>query len=184
VRGMVRTLGEKRAGVALVLCSFFLSIPVFFDTVFFLLIPLAQALAFRLGRNYLYFVMAVCSGGVITHGLVPPTPGPLVMVETLGLNLGFTIVAGIGLGLIPAFSGLYFGKWIEGRMNIGVRESPGIKIADIEAIVSKKDSELPSFFMSMLPVVLPVFLIAATSFLGIWTKEGQFYELMQILGNK
>ncbi|MBT6768407.1 MAG: hypothetical protein HOA81_05375 [Opitutales bacterium] len=184
VRGMVRTLGESRAGVALVLCSFFLSIPVFFDTVFFLLIPLAQALAFRLGRNYLYFVMAVCSGGVITHGLVPPTPGPLVMVETLGLNLGFTIVAGIGLGLIPAFSGLYFGKWLEGRLDIGVRESPGIRIVDIEAIVSKEDSELPSFFMSMLPVVLPVFLIAATSFLGIWTTEGQFYELMQILGNK
>ena len=59
VRGMVRTLGEKRAGVAMVLCAFFLSIPVFFDTVFFLLIPLAQALAFRLGKNYLYFVMAV-----------------------------------------------------------------------------------------------------------------------------
>ncbi|MDG2256175.1 MAG: hypothetical protein P8L49_14580, partial [Opitutaceae bacterium] len=130
------------------------------------------------------FVMAVCSGGVITHGLVPPTPGPLVMVETLGLNLGFTIVAGIGLGLIPAFSGLYFGKWLEGRLDIGVRESPGIRIVDIEAIVSKEDSELPSFFMSMLPVVLPVFLIAATSFLGIWTTEGQFYELMQILGNK
>lgn len=184
VRGMVRTLGEKRAGVALVLCSFFLSIPVFFDTVFFLLIPLAQALAFRLGKNYLYFVMAMCSGGVITHGLVPPTPGPLVMVETLNLNLGFTIIAGIGLGLIPAFSGLYFGKWLEGRMNIGVRESPGIKIADIEAIVSKKDSELPSFFMSAMPVALPVFLIAFTSFLGIWSTEGSFYELMQILGNK
>ena len=115
VRGMVRTLGEKRAGVALVLCSFFLSIPVFFDTVFFLLIPLAQALAFRLGKHYLYFVMAMCSGGAITHGLVPPTPGPLVMVETLNLNLGFTIIAGIGLGLIPAFAGLYFGKWLDGQ---------------------------------------------------------------------
>ncbi len=184
VRGMVRTLGEQRAGVALVLCSFFLSVPVFFDTVFFLLIPLAQALAFRLGRNYLYFVMAVCSGGVVTHGLVPPTPGPLVMVETLNLNLGFTIIAGVGLGLIPAFSGLYFGKWLEGRLDIGVRESPGIKIADIEAIVSKEDDELPSFFVSMLPVALPVFLIALTSFLGIWSTEGAFYDVMQVLGNK
>jgi len=184
VRGMVRTLGEKRAGVALVLCSFFLSIPVFFDTVFFLLIPLAQALAFRLGKHYLYFVMAMCSGGAITHGLVPPTPGPLVMVETLNLNLGFTIIAGIGLGLIPAFAGLYFGKWLDGRMNIQFRESPGIKIADIEAIVSKKDNELPSFLVSMLPVALPVFLIAFTSFLAIWTTEGSFYNAMEILGNK
>lgn len=184
VREMVRTLGEERAGVALVLCSFFLSIPVFFDTVFFLLIPLAQALAFRVGKHYLYFVMAMCSGGAITHGLVPPTPGPLVMVETLNLNLGFTIVAGIGLGIIPAFSGLYFGKWLDGRMNIQFRESPGIKIADIEAIVTKKDDELPSFFVSMLPVALPVFLIAFTSFLAIWTTEGSFYYVMEFLGNK
>jgi len=184
VRGMVRSLGEERAGVALVLCSFFLSIPVFFDTVFFLLIPLAQALAFRVGKHYLYFVMAMCSGGAITHGLVPPTPGPLVMVETLNLNLGFTIVAGIGLGLIPAFTGLYFGKWLDGRMNIQFRESPGVKIADIEAIVTKKDDQLPSFFVSMLPVALPVFLIAFSSFLAIWTTEGSFYYVVEILGNK
>ena len=184
VRGMVRTLGESRAGVALVICSFILSIPVFFDTVFFLLIPLAQALAFRLGRHYLYFVMATCSGGAITHALVPPTPGPLVMVEALDLNLGFTIVAGFALGIIPAISGLYYGKWIDKRMPITVRESPGIKIADIEAIVAKDDKDLPPFFMSMLPVVLPVILIAFASFLAIWTTEGAFYRVIEILGNK
>jgi GntP family gluconate:H+ symporter len=106
------------------------------------------------------------------------------MVETLNLNLGFTIIAGIGLGVIPALAGLYFGKWLDGRMNIQFRESPGIKIADIEAIVSKKDNELPSFLVSMLPVALPVFLIAFTSFLAIWTTEGSFYNAMEVLGNK
>ena len=55
VRGLVRTLGEKRAGWAMMIAAFFLSIPVFFDTVFFLIIPLALALAFRLGKRYLLF---------------------------------------------------------------------------------------------------------------------------------
>ena len=128
--------------------------------------------------------MATCSGGAITHGLVPPTPGPLVMVETLDLNLGFTIVAGFALGVIPAISGLYYGKWIDKRMPITVRESPGIKIADIEAIVAKDDKELPPFFVSMLPVVLPVLLIAFASFLAIWTTEGPFYSVVEVLGNK
>ena len=106
------------------------------------------------------------------------------MVETLDLNLGFTIVAGFALGVIPAISGLYYGKWIDKRMPITVRESPGIKIADIEAIVAKDDKELPPFFMSMLPVILPVLLIAFASFLAIWTTEGPFYRVVEVLGNK
>jgi len=184
VRAMVRVFGEKRAGIAMLMSGFCLSIPVFFDTVFFLLIPLAQALAHRLGRRYLYFVMAICSGGAITHSLVPPTPGPLVMAAELKLDLGLTIVAGIGLGLLPAFCGLMFGGWLDRKMNLPIRETPGVNIADIEAIVKKDDSELPSFFMSMLPVALPVFLIAVTSFMTILIKGGTFYEVMIVLGNK
>ena len=39
VRRSIAVLGEKRAALALMGSGFFLSIPVFFDTVFFLLIP-------------------------------------------------------------------------------------------------------------------------------------------------
>ena len=145
VRGLVRTLGEKRAGWAMMIAAFFLSIPVFFDTVFFLMIPLAQALAFRLGRRYLYFVMCVCAGGVITHGLVPPTPGPLVMVDTLQLDLGFAMIVGICLGLPAGAFGIWLADRMDKKLNLGLRESPTVKIADLESIVSKDDEELPPF---------------------------------------
>ena len=59
VRFLLSIFGEKRAGLVLLLSGFLLSIPVFFDTVFFLLIPIARAMAVRLGGNYLYFVMAL-----------------------------------------------------------------------------------------------------------------------------
>ena len=45
VRRLMESLGEDRAAWAMLLSGFILSIPVFFDTVFFLLIPLARALA-------------------------------------------------------------------------------------------------------------------------------------------
>ncbi|MCZ6673306.1 MAG: SLC13 family permease [Verrucomicrobia bacterium] len=186
VRGLVRTLGEKRAGWAMMIAAFFLSIPVFFDTVFFLIIPLAQALAFRLGKRYLYFVMCVCAGGVITHGLVPPTPGPLVMIETLELDLGFAMVMGIMLGLPAGAFGIWVANVMDKKYKLGLRESSMVKIADLESIVSKDDKELPSFFMSMMPVALPVFLIAfASSVKAFGSGEaGTFYSIVEVLGNK
>ena len=42
VNWLLRVLGEERAALALLISGFVLSIPVFFDTVFFLLIPLAR----------------------------------------------------------------------------------------------------------------------------------------------
>ena len=49
VRALMDLFGEKRAGFVLLLSGFLLSVPVFFDTVFFLLIQLARALRLRTG---------------------------------------------------------------------------------------------------------------------------------------
>ena len=93
VNWLVSALGENRASLALLISGFLLSIPVFFDTVFFLLIPLAITLALKTGKNYILYVMAIGGGAAITHSIVPPTPGPLIMAETLQLDLGLTILA-------------------------------------------------------------------------------------------
>ena len=74
VRSLLQALGVERAPFALTASGFVLSIPVFFDTVFYLLIPIARSLGARTGKNYLFYVMAICAGGAITHTLVPPTP--------------------------------------------------------------------------------------------------------------
>ena len=73
-RRLLALLGEKRANYALMGSGYVLSVPVFFDTVFFLLVPLARALRMRTGRNFVLYVMAISAGGAITHSLVPPTP--------------------------------------------------------------------------------------------------------------
>ena len=59
VRVFVRSLGEKNASLSLMSSGYVLSVPVFFDTVFYLLVPLARAMRVRTGKNYLLFLMAI-----------------------------------------------------------------------------------------------------------------------------
>jgi GntP family gluconate:H+ symporter len=187
VRTMISTFGEKRAGIAMLISAFFLSIPVFFDTVFYLMVPLAQALAFRLGKRYVYFIVIVCSGAVITHCLVPPTPGPLIVVEALGLNLGFTIVGGIALGIVPAMVALRLARYLDWKLDIPLREGGVVKIRDLQEIVDKDSSELPGLWLSLLPVALPVLLISLDSFVTEFSSRqslGILYGLIGILGFK
>lgn len=51
VRRFLAVFGEKHAGFALLVSSYILSIPIFFDTFFMLLLPIAQALALHCART-------------------------------------------------------------------------------------------------------------------------------------
>lgn len=187
VRQLTKVLGEERAGWALLVCGFLLGIPVFFDTVFFLLIPLARALSFRVGKHYVYYITAIFSGSVITHSLVPPTPGPLFMVEALNLNLGQGIMLGVLAGILPAVGAMLLGRMMDHRMKLPIRDTSGLSLTELEDIVSKPDSELPSFTLSLLPVLLPVGLIAlesCVSTFGLGIAGGPLSVWISVLGNK
>jgi GntP family gluconate:H+ symporter len=171
VRRFMRWFGEKRAGLAMLASGFFLSIPVFFDTVFFLLIPLARALGLRTGKHYLLYVMALAGGGAITHSMVPPTPGPLLVADALRLDLGVAIVAGFISGILPAVVVLYLAKWLDRVLPVPLRETPGATLAELNDIVNRRDDELPRFSLAVLPVVLPALLIALASFLDMAGKK-------------
>ncbi len=107
VRRFLALFGEKRAAHALFASSYLLSIPIFFETFFMLLLPMAKGLRLRTGRNYMLFVLAICCGGTVTHSLVAPHPGPLGMAENLHLDVGLTIV--VGRNFFPSpFVGLLY----------------------------------------------------------------------------
>jgi GntP family gluconate:H+ symporter len=180
VRRFMSLFGEQRAALALLASGFFLSIPVFFDTVFFLLIPIARALAVRTGKHYTLYVMAMCGGGAITHSMVPPTPGPLLVADALKLDLGLAIVAGLATGILPAIVVYYVAHWMDRAYATPLRETAGASIADLHAIVNRRDEELPAFGWSVLPVLLPAVLIALASFLDLAGKK--FPPLVSWLG--
>ncbi len=173
VNWSIGALGESRAALALLISGFILSIPVFFDTVFFLLIPLAVALALKTGRNYVLYVMAMAGGAAITHSLVPPTPGPLIMAETLQIDLGLTILAGMATGIVPALGVLFVGRRLNARYDIPVR----VPFRSPDA-----DQQLPSLFLSILPVFVPIVLISLASVTEVML--GELPPWIAFLGNK
>lgn len=158
VRSFLRVLGEKRASVALMGSGFVLAVPVFFDTVFYLLVPLARSLWKRTRKNYVLYITAIATGGAITHTLVPPTPGPLLMADNLGIDLGLMIVVGSLIGLPTAIVGLLVCKLMNRLLDLPMRSLGSEPDPDPLA-----DEELPSLWVSLLPVVLPVVLISANT---------------------
>jgi len=158
VRSLLKALGEKRASVALMGSGFILSVPVFFDTVFYLLVPLARSLWRRTQKNYVLYLTAIVAGAGITHTLVPPTPGPLFMANRFGVDLGVMIGMGILVGLPTAALGLLVCKLINRFMDVPMRPyagEPEAKLMD--------DNQLPALWVSLLPVILPVILISANT---------------------
>jgi H+/gluconate symporter-like permease len=171
VRRFLAFFGDRRAGAAILVSGYILSIPIFFDTFFMLLLPLAVAMHLRTGKDYLLYVMAICCGGTVTHSLIAPHPGPLAMAESLKLDLGMTIMVGLAAGILPMTCSWLVVKWIGRRVNIPLREVPGVPLADLRANAERPESQLPSFTLSILPVILPIALISlASTFIAIQGK--------------
>ncbi len=167
VRRFLAVFGEKRAALALLASTYLLSVPIFFDTMFMLMIPLARTLRLRTGKNYLLYVMAICCAAVLTHSLTVPHPGPLAMVDNLRVDPGMSLFWGLTAGIIPCLIGYQVVRWIDRRLDVPLRETPGMSLTDLEAIAQKPEGELPSFFWSVAPVLIPILMIGSGSLLKV-----------------
>ena len=186
VRAFLQLLGEKRVSIALMSSGFVLSIPVFFDTVFYLLVPLARSTYKRTGTHYVRYVVAITTGAIVTHSLVPPTPGPLVMAENLGIDLGVMILIGSLVALPAAICGLLYGVWCDKRMNLPMRPL-GANESEPEPL---DESRLPALWLSVLPILLPVGLVSLNTIFSTVAKgadETRFIarlaEITAVIGN-
>lgn len=173
VRAFLFLLGEKRSSLALAGSGFLLSIPVFFDTVFYLLVPLARSLYRRTRKNYLKYVLAITAGAAVTHSLVPPTPGPLMMAAQLNVDIGTMMLAGIVCGLPATVVGLLYGSWLDRRMPIAMRPLTVTHQDDPEAeeAAHKTVDQLPGLFVSVLPILLPVLMITSNTVVSYLAKQ-------------
>jgi GntP family gluconate:H+ symporter len=179
VSAFLSVLGEKRAAHALQASGFVLAVPVFFDTVFYLLVPLARSMYTRTNRNYLRYLMAIAAGGVATHTLVPPTPGPLAVAGTLGVDIGMMLLIGLVVAVPASAVGLMFAGWVDRRMPVPFRrELLGMPDVDVSAA-----RPLPGLAASFLPIVLPVLLISANTIASIATTDETLLAVASMVGN-
>ncbi|MBB6367679.1 GntP family gluconate:H+ symporter [Xanthomonas sacchari] len=114
-RASPRALPWAMAGVA-----FIVGIPMFFEVGLVILLPLIFGVARKLqadrqvnGSAYAYVGVPVIAALAAMHGMVPPHPGPLTAIATLGTSVGATMLYGF-IAAIPAIvlAGPLYGRYI------------------------------------------------------------------------
>jgi GntP family gluconate:H+ symporter len=175
VRGLLSLFGIQRAPMAFLGSGFVLGIPVFFDTVFYLMLPLVRAFAKTNPKIYLLALLAVVAGASMAHSLVPPTPGPLLVAARLEVGLGILIPAGLLLGLVTISVGYGYARWANGRFGITYRE---LESAEVEPGPAR---ELPGLGWSLLPILLPLLFISTGTFVKM---QGDPPTWLAILSDK
>jgi len=187
VRSTLNLLGEKRAPTAFMGSGFILGVPVYFDTVFYLMLPLAKSVAAKVGKNFGLYTMAIIAGATMAHSLVPPTPGPLLVADMFNVDIGKMILGGLVVGGFTLITGYYYATWANKKFPIPLRDSADVTVEELKKSAQKDIKELPPLWLSILPIALPVFLIAGNTIIPkIIDPESnkQLLKFITFFGNK
>lgn len=167
-KSILKAFPGKKAPWALGLTAFLLSIPVFFDVTFVILIPLGIAVAKETKRPLAYFAGAIAIGGVCSQTFVPPTPNPLAAATILNFDLSYIIIAGTIVGLAAAVFSMFVWFRMLDRPGFWDPNKDETGLLDMDAAVVHR-VDLPSPWAAVIPICLPVLAILIGSFWPVVT---------------
>ena len=155
---ILKLVGLNKSPLALNLAGLIISIPVYCDSGFVILSSLNKALSKKSGIKILVFAIALASGLYSAHVFVPPTPGPLAAAAILEADLGMVMLLGFLVAICVSLTGYFWSLFIGKRLSI--------QEEDLETPSASLDDHLekaPSLFKTLLPLFLPLVLIALKS---------------------
>lgn len=173
----IKWLGKKREEWALAITGYIVSIPIFVDSAFVILYPLAKALAKNGKRSILTLGVALAGGLVVTHHTVPPTPGPLGVAGIFGVDVGAMILAGMSLAIPCVIGIVLYAKWLGTKYPEFMPDETGsedLKEVHARYMEEKANKLLPSLFLSLLPIITPILLIFINAINGLILKTESF----------
>lgn len=158
---VLRVIGRKRVHATMGIMGFLISIPVFADSGYILLHPLNKSLSRKAGLSLAGTGVALMLALMLTHVLVPPTPGPIAAAGIIGADVGRVMILGLAVGLCTLPVAILYGKYYAGKTLI----EPDQEV-DAQELASFTRSA-PSAFQSFLPIVVPIILIIGKSVLEL-----------------
>jgi gluconate:H+ symporter, GntP family len=153
-RALAGALGERRMHWAMMFAAFLVGLPVFFTVGLVLLAPIVFTIARKTGTPILFLGIPLVAGLSVSHGLVPPHPGPLAAIERLGADTGTTIFYSLIIGLPTAIvAGPLFGAFISRRVQVevgGIGEQMSARAPHVRP---------PGLGITLFTILLPVLLM-------------------------
>ncbi|XOV94501.1 MAG: gluconate:H+ symporter [Bacteroidota bacterium] len=169
---LVKRFGLKNIQFSLIVTGFIIGIPLFYEVGFVILVPLVIAIAAQTGLPILYIALPMCASLSVTHGFLPPHPGPTAIASVYKADLGLTLIYGIIVG-IPAIAAAKF--LLSGAMK--KYNPPLLK----EFIVEKTEHyNVPSLATCLTVALLPVLLIGGSAIIAMIIGDN---VVVDVIGN-
>ncbi|MFZ6993772.1 GntP family permease [Curtobacterium sp. RRHDQ66] len=211
---VVDTLVRKSSKAALpwtmALIGALIGLPMFFEVGLVLLIPIIVLVAKRSDVPIMKIAVPALVGLSTMHAFVPPHPGPLVAISTVGANLGTTLAFGIVLAIPviilagPVFA-RFAARWVdipapdlfgsrgsdpahegrEARRGPATQDTASLPNgkSDFTRVISEPRS--PSFTVALIGILLPVVLMLAQAIREATMPDatGTWVSLLDFLGS-
>lgn len=174
---ILEKVGEKNAPFSMSLTGYIVSIPVFCDSGFIVLSALNKAISKRTSISLAVLAVALASGLYATHVFVPPTPGPLAAAATLGADVGWVLILGLIVSAPVMMAALLWATLYCKRYQIDF---------EYEHTELAKGVSPPSFTIAVIPILIPILLIALKSIAEYPTHpfgENLFAQALIFTGN-
>ena len=178
----LKLFGKKREEEALALTGFLVSIPIFCDSGFVVLAPIAKK------KSVIGLGTALAAGLVITHSLVPPTPGPLGVCGIFGVDVGKFILLTLVLALPMAIACIAYSRLFLSKKYYRIPNDEGEIVEmpyqepNYEAAFAMDMTGVPGALESFMPLIIPIILILINTVATAMGKTEGFMNILVFLG--
>lgn len=180
---VVGIVGKNHPELAIEIMGWVVAIPVFCDSGFVVLNPIRKALVKKTGVSSVAMTMCLAAGLYTAHVFIPPTPGPIAAANTLGVGNNLLLVMGLGaLVSIPALIGAYFFAKFMGKKIKSADELSNEEIVQTYEELVASYGKLPSKFLSLAPIIIPIILMALSSIADVAGFGGALLSVCKFLG--
>ena len=170
---LINGFGLKKIQWAVMLTGFLIGLPLYYNAGFVILVPLVFMLVRKTGLPLLYIAIPMAAALSTTHCFLPPHPGPVVLVNAFGADMGKVLIYGIIIA-IPAVivAGPFLGRFLKGSRSA---EQTAMPSAPTTAALPKA---FPSFMIALLPVLLITLAVVCNAFLDQGHLLRQFFSFV------
>lgn len=176
---LLKKTGKKKILPGISLIGAVTGIPVFCDSGFVILSSLARSLSKQSTVSYGAISIALATGLYTSHVLIPPTPGPLAAAGNFNMagDIGWIMLLGIVVSIPAIFIGWWFAQKLD-KQSENIQEQKLEK--ELEDVVPVKS---PRLAYCILPLLLPVILIAMGSMIPFFNLPSPFNSVMKFICN-
>ncbi len=145
------------------------------------------------GISVVGLALSLACGLQMTHTMVPPTPGPLTAAGLMGVDVGQMILLGMVVSIPMIIVIVPYCKWIGKKIyQVPANTDTGFErkdfkqeyiktMGEVEHLLAEKN--LPSFGISIAPIIVPIVLIFIKTFYSLFgSGEGILNTVISLFG--